>query len=96
MELYVTDSRVPGVSETFTRAAKTGVLGDDKIFVTDSSQWCGSGSARRGNARGDDTIGELGEAGTEYNNGTGGIGSHGHRDFPLTPNRPRSGGVACR
>ena len=35
IELYVTDSLVPRVIETITRAAKTGSVGDGKIFVSD-------------------------------------------------------------
>ena len=35
IELYVTDNLVPRVIETITRSAKTGSLGDGKIFVSD-------------------------------------------------------------
>lgn len=35
IELYVTDSSVQRMFETITRAAKTGVIGDGKIFVMD-------------------------------------------------------------
>ena len=35
IELYVTDNLVPRVIETITRAAKTGSVGDGKIFVSD-------------------------------------------------------------
>ena len=60
IKLYVTDSRAQPMSETFTRAAKTGVLGDGKILLSDTSPLYGSGSARRGNARCDDATGESG------------------------------------
>ena len=35
IELYVSDNLVPRVIETITRAAKTGSVGDGKIFVSD-------------------------------------------------------------
>ena len=35
VEVAVTDSQVPRVLETITRAAKTGSIGDGKIFVRD-------------------------------------------------------------
>ena len=35
IELYVADNQVPRVVETITRAAKTGSVGDGKIFVSD-------------------------------------------------------------
>ena len=37
IEVYVTDSLVPRVVETITRSAKTGSVGDGKIFVSDLS-----------------------------------------------------------
>ncbi|MGH7258387.1 MAG: P-II family nitrogen regulator [Nitrospiraceae bacterium] len=37
IEVAVTDSQVPKVLETITRAAKTGSIGDGKIFVRDLS-----------------------------------------------------------
>jgi nitrogen regulatory protein PII len=37
VEVAVTDSQVPRVLETITRAAKTGSIGDGKIFVRDLS-----------------------------------------------------------
>jgi nitrogen regulatory protein PII len=37
IEVYVTDSLVPRVIETITRSAKTGSVGDGKIFVSDLS-----------------------------------------------------------
>ncbi len=37
IEVYVTDSLVPRVVETITRSAKTGSVGDGKIFVADLS-----------------------------------------------------------
>ena len=38
IEVAVTDAQVPRVLETITRAAKTGSIGDGKIFVRDLSQ----------------------------------------------------------
>ena len=35
IEVYVTDNLVPRVIETITRSAKTGSVGDGKIFVSD-------------------------------------------------------------
>jgi nitrogen regulatory protein PII len=35
IEVAVTDAQVPKVLETITRAAKTGTIGDGKIFVRD-------------------------------------------------------------
>jgi len=37
IELYVADNQVARVVETITRAAKTGSVGDGKIFVSDIS-----------------------------------------------------------
>ncbi len=37
IEVAVTDGQVPKVLETITRAAKTGSIGDGKIFVRDLS-----------------------------------------------------------
>jgi nitrogen regulatory protein PII len=37
IELYVADNQVSRVVETITRAAKTGSVGDGKIFVSDIS-----------------------------------------------------------
>jgi nitrogen regulatory protein P-II 2 len=37
IEVYVTESLVPRVIETITRSAKTGSVGDGKIFVSDLS-----------------------------------------------------------
>ena len=37
IEVAVTDSQVPRVLETLTRAAKTGSIGDGKIFVRELS-----------------------------------------------------------
>ena len=37
IEVYVTDSLVARVIETITRSAKTGSVGDGKIFVSDLS-----------------------------------------------------------
>lgn len=37
IEVAVTDAQVPKVLETITRAAKTGSIGDGKIFVRDLS-----------------------------------------------------------
>jgi nitrogen regulatory protein P-II 2 len=37
IEVYVTDSLVARVVETITRSAKTGSVGDGKIFVSDLS-----------------------------------------------------------
>ena len=37
IEVYVSDSLVPRVVETITRSAKTGSVGDGKIFVSDLS-----------------------------------------------------------
>ena len=37
VEVAVTDSQVPRVLETITRVAKTGSIGDGKIFVRDLS-----------------------------------------------------------
>jgi nitrogen regulatory protein P-II 2 len=37
LEVAVTDTQVPRVIETITRAAKTGSIGDGKIFVRDLS-----------------------------------------------------------
>ena len=37
IELYVADNQVANVIETITRAAKTGSVGDGKIFVSDIS-----------------------------------------------------------
>lgn len=37
VEVAVTDSQVPRVLDTITRAAKTGSIGDGKIFVRDVS-----------------------------------------------------------
>ena len=37
IEVAVTDAQVPRVIETITRAAKTGSIGDGKIFVRDVS-----------------------------------------------------------
>jgi nitrogen regulatory protein PII len=37
IEVAVTDSQVPKVLETITRTAKTGSIGDGKIFVRDLS-----------------------------------------------------------
>ncbi|WP_447598812.1 P-II family nitrogen regulator [Nitrospira sp. Nam80] len=37
VEVAVTDSQVPRVLDTITRAAKTGSIGDGKIFVRDLS-----------------------------------------------------------
>ncbi|WP_455378300.1 P-II family nitrogen regulator [Petrachloros mirabilis] len=37
LEVAVTDAQVPRVIETITRAAKTGSIGDGKIFVRDLS-----------------------------------------------------------
>ena len=37
LEVAVTDSQVPRVLDTITRAAKTGSIGDGKIFVRDLS-----------------------------------------------------------
>jgi len=37
IELYVADNQVARVIETITRAAKTGRVGDGKIFVSDLS-----------------------------------------------------------
>ncbi len=37
IEVAVTDAQVPRVLETITRAAKTGSIGDGKIFVRDLS-----------------------------------------------------------
>jgi len=37
IEVYVTDSQVTKVVETITRTAKTGSVGDGKIFVSDLS-----------------------------------------------------------
>jgi len=38
IEVAVTDSQVPKVLETITRSAKTGSIGDGKIFVRDMTQ----------------------------------------------------------
>lgn len=38
IEVAVTDSQVPKVLETITRSAKTGSIGDGKIFVRDLTQ----------------------------------------------------------
>ena len=37
IEVYVTDALVPRVIETIVRSAKTGSVGDGKIFVSDLS-----------------------------------------------------------
>lgn len=38
IEVAVTDAQVPRVIETITRAAKTGSIGDGKIFVRDLTE----------------------------------------------------------
>jgi nitrogen regulatory protein PII len=38
IEVAVTDTQVPKVLETITRSAKTGSIGDGKIFVRDLTQ----------------------------------------------------------
>jgi nitrogen regulatory protein PII len=37
IEIFVADNQVPKVVETITRTAKTGSVGDGKIFVSDLS-----------------------------------------------------------
>ncbi len=47
LEIAVLDERVDAVIDAIATAARTGKIGDGKIFVTSSATWCASAPAKR-------------------------------------------------
>ena len=56
VEVVVKDGDVERCIEAIVKAAKTGKIGDGKIFVTRSSRWCASAPAKPTRRPSDDAV----------------------------------------